>query len=256
MKSDEEEDRREELIPHGIVFAKQDILNPYHQHICHAKTHSSFTENRVLLTESHVLFNDGRPLTFLDPRQSPLPEVMRNPWLPVRDQLRIARLSIRRFLALIYKQFLRQQWRGMVDTLSPQDDARHHFYWHNEAFCYLDPCYPFFLQGFQQRCVHYDTESCSPCQGIPTWNPLLTANEDEFLYHVASLFETEGRGELSNCLRYVRGAKPIMAKEMQAMFANGYVDTGVFYDDEGRQRALRGDEHDLHYYDEHDEEMY
>ncbi len=122
----------------------------------------------------------------------------------------------------------------MVDTLSPQDDAWHFLYWHNDAFRYLDPRYPFFLQGFQQWCVHYDSKSCSPHQGNPPRNPLLTANEDEFLYHTASLFETEGQGKLSNCLRYVQGAKLIMAEEMRALFANGYVDAGVFYDDEGR----------------------
>ncbi|PBK85963.1 hypothetical protein ARMGADRAFT_1035944 [Armillaria gallica] len=92
--------------------------------------------------------------------------------------------------------------------------------------------------------------------GNLTRNPLFTANEDKFLYHAASLFETEGQGELSNSLRYVRGAMPIMAEEMRALFANGYVDAGVFYHDEGRHQAFHGDEHDLHYYDEEDEEMY
>lgn len=144
----------------------------------------------------------------------------------------------------------------MVDTLSPQDDARHFLYWHHEAFRYLDPRYPFFLQGFQQRCVHYDAETCQPRQGKLPWNPLLTPNEDEFLYHAASLFESEGRGELANCIRHTQGARPVMAAEMRELFEKGYVDVAVFYNNEGRHRAFRGDEHDLHYYDEDNEEMY
>ncbi len=193
MKPDEEDIILEGLIPRGIVFARRDSLTLYYPHIQQAKTHPSFTE-------SCTLSDDGRPLTFLDPRQSPVADAKLNPWLPVPDQLRIACLSIHHFLGLIYKQFLRQQWRSMVDTLSPQDDARHFLYWHNEAFHYLNPRYPFLLQGFQQQCIHCDPDSCSPCQGLPTRNPLLTANEDEFLYHVASLFETEEWGELSNSL--------------------------------------------------------
>ncbi|SJL18085.1 uncharacterized protein ARMOST_21657 [Armillaria ostoyae] len=116
MRPDSEEDRPEELVPRGIVFTRRDVLTPYQYHIRYAKNYPSFAE-------SCTLFNDGRPLTFLDPQQSPLPEAKKNPWMPVQDQIRIARLGIRRFLGLIYKQFLRQEWRGMVDTLSPQDDA-------------------------------------------------------------------------------------------------------------------------------------
>ncbi len=47
-----------------------------------------------------------------------------------------------------------------------------------------------------------------------------------------------------------------MASKMWELFEKGYVDTAVFYDNEGRHRAFCGDEHDLHYYDEDDEEMY
>ncbi|KAK0239387.1 hypothetical protein EDD85DRAFT_787678 [Armillaria nabsnona] len=110
---------------------------------------------------------------------------------------------------------LRQQWRGMVDTLSHK--------------------------------MMLDTSSTGTMKPFVT-STLVTC----FFFKDFS----NGRGELSNTLRYVRGAKPIMADEMRTMFTTGYIDAGVFYDDEGRYRAFHGDEHDLHYYDEEDEEMY
>lgn len=75
-KPDRDENRPEGLMPHAIVLASRDELNPYLPHIRYAKNHATFTE-------SCVLFDDERPLTFLDPRQSPLSEVRQNPWLPI-----------------------------------------------------------------------------------------------------------------------------------------------------------------------------
>jgi hypothetical protein len=39
---------------------------------------------------------------------------------------------------------------------------------------------------------------------FPPKNALLSVEEDEFLYHVAELFEFDGRTELVNNIRYIR----------------------------------------------------
>ncbi|PBK90540.1 hypothetical protein ARMGADRAFT_1082794 [Armillaria gallica] len=202
--------------------------------------------------ETYKILDGDPPFTFLDAAITEIPEVYLNPWRPVLSHLRIIRIFLHRFLGLVCKQFFLQQWRRAIDRLSLEDDARHYLYWHCDSFRYLEPSFPTYLQGFNHRCMHVDSEAGSLRTTCPPRNPFLTANEDELLYHAVSLFEFEGRGELANCIRYAQGVRPILSEQARVLFEQGFVEPINFYDAEGRHCAFRGDELDLQYYDEVD----
>ncbi len=100
--------------------------------------------------------------------------------------------------------------------------------------------------------MHIDSKISGLCTTHPPRNPFLTTSEDELLYHVASLFEFEGRGKLANCIWYAQGAEPILPEQVRVLFKQGYVEPIDFYDTEGQHRAFHGDELDLQYYDKVD----
>ncbi len=231
--------------PRVLVFLKPDEMVTGKEHVADAVR----TQENL---ETYKILDGDPPFTFLDAAITTIPEVYLNPWRPVLSHLRIVRLFIHRFLGLVCKQFFSQQWRRAIDRLSPKDDARHFLYWHCDSFRYLEPSFPTYLQGFNHRCMHVDSEAGGLRTTRPPRNPFLTANEDELLYHAASLFEFEGRGELANCIRYARGVKPILSEQARVLFEQGFVEPIDFYDGEGRHRAFRGDELDLQYYDEVD----
>ncbi|SJL12003.1 uncharacterized protein ARMOST_15419 [Armillaria ostoyae] len=203
-------------------------------------------------TQTYSLLEDDGPYTFLDNTKSIDSSVRTSPWGPVISKIRVVRICIRRLIGLIVKQLILSQWRDSIDRLSPEDDTRHYFYRHCKSFRYLDGRYTSYMQGFNCRCVHNDPQTGTPREPRIPRNPLLTVDEDELLFHAAAIFEHEGCGELSNNIRFARGGECFMADEVRKLFEQGYVDSTIYYDDEGHHRSFRGDEYDLHYYDEED----
>ncbi|KAK0445052.1 uncharacterized protein EV420DRAFT_1648572 [Desarmillaria tabescens] len=231
--------------PRVLIFLRSEEMKPGKEHIANA------LRNRETL-ETYKPLDDEPAYSFLDPNQSPFSEVFKNPWIPIIAHIRIVRLFIHRLLGLICKQFLTMQWRRAVDRLSPEDKARHFLYYHNDIFHYLLPSLPSYFQGFHHRCLHVNPSTNTLRVDVLPRNPLLTANEDKFIFHAASLFEFEGRGELANALRFAHAAEPILPMEVRALFTQGYAEPVEYYDCEGRHCAFRGDELDLCYYSEED----
>ncbi|KAK0435519.1 hypothetical protein EV421DRAFT_1740173 [Armillaria borealis] len=207
--------------PRVLIFMRPEEMMPGREHIADA------LRNRDAL-ETYKPLDDEPAYSFLDPTKSPIPEVYKNPWIP----------------------FLTAQWRRAVDRLSPEDEAHHFLYSHHDIFRYLEPGIPSYFQGFHHRCLHINPTSGTLWSPLPSRNPLLTANEDEFIYHAVALFEFEGRGELANALRFAHAAEPILPAEVRMLFSNGYVEPIKYYNAQGRQCAFRGDQLDLSYYAE------
>ena len=72
-------------------------------------------------------------------------------------------------------------------------------------------------------------------------NPLLTAEEDEFLHHASYVFEGIGDLELANTLRRVRAAVPFMSEHASLLFDAGYLTPMTQYDNQGGKYALLWD---------------
>jgi hypothetical protein len=70
----------------------------------------------------------------------------------------------------------------------------------------LDRSQAIIFQGFSHNCIHVDKTSWIPPYPIrkpfPPKNALLSVEEDEFLCHVAELFDFDRRTELVNNIRY------------------------------------------------------
>ncbi|KAK0241282.1 hypothetical protein EDD85DRAFT_948367 [Armillaria nabsnona] len=228
--------------PGVVVFLEKWELRPVQDHVAAGKRLRSFTK-------THHFFRNDVPYTFLDITKSKNSAVRANPWRPVANELCRIRIVIRRFIGLIVKQFTLSQWRDAVDRLSPQDDTRHFFYFHNESLQYIDGRFTSYMQGFNHRCYHNDPQPGSLREARQPRNPLLTVSEDEFLYHAAAMFEHEGQSELANHIRYAQGGQPFMADEARILFEEGYIDATIYYNDDGHHRSFWGDEYDLRYYD-------
>ncbi|KAK0433676.1 hypothetical protein EV421DRAFT_1741364 [Armillaria borealis] len=192
--------------PWVIVFLKLGEMMPGKEHIAEA------VHNQENL-ETYKILEADPPFTFLNVAIMDIPDVYLNPWCPVLSHLHIIRIFIHWFLSLICKQFLSQQWCRAIDWLSPEDDAWHHFYWHNKLFCFLEPSFPTYLQGFNHQCMHIDSEAGGLHTVSPPRNPFLTA-------HV--------------------------------LFEQGFIEPISYYDVEERHHAFHSDELDLQYYDEMD----
>ncbi len=171
--------------PHVLIFMRPEEMMPGREHIADAM------RNRDML-ETYKPLDDEPAYSFLDPKQSQIAEVFKNPWIPVINHICIIRLFIHQLLGLLTKRFLTAQWCRAVDRLSPEDEARHFLYYHNDLFRYLSPGIPSYFQGFHHRCLHVNPMSGTLRMPLPSHNPLLTAIEDKFIYHAAALFEFEG----------------------------------------------------------------
>jgi hypothetical protein len=66
-------------------------------------------------------------------------------------------------------------------------------------------------------------------------NALLSVEEDELLYHVAELFEFDGRTEL---VKYIRDGPLLMNDDARTLLDHGYLDPLSFYDKDGQKRAM------------------
>ncbi|KAK0462391.1 uncharacterized protein EV420DRAFT_1639608 [Desarmillaria tabescens] len=103
-KEDVIEDENRLPPPPSILrfFKKKDLL-PWQPHIKEAKQRPLHLETLKLM--------DGDPgYTFLDVTRTSTLEILNNPWLPAINDIRIARICIHRFLGLIAKQFLNENW--------------------------------------------------------------------------------------------------------------------------------------------------
>ena len=170
--------------------------------------------------------NSGLALRFACPYANEYDMVAFNAWNPRIAKLREARAYILEGIKLIVSYLLNPRLRQLIDIY--EDDLKHYFYHHCHLFRFIDPRKPPFMQGFTFECIHLDDCTIEypppPRKALPSRNPLLGEEEDEFLHHVSRIFENLGKVELTNAIRQVRGVIPFMAEEVRILFKAGYID--------------------------------
>ncbi|KAK0246513.1 hypothetical protein EDD85DRAFT_784123 [Armillaria nabsnona] len=194
--------------PGVVVFLEKWEPRPVQDHVAAGKRLRSFTE-------THHFFRNDALYTFLDITKSKNSVIHANPWRPVANELRRIQILIRRFIGLIVKQFTLSQWRDTVDRLSPQDDTRHFFYFHNE-----DSIAVAITMTLNQGHFAKPSNPKTCCSPSVKMNSYITP---------AAMFEHEGWGELANHIRYARRGQPFMADEARILFEEGYIRYNFVY---------------------------
>ncbi|KAJ8699695.1 hypothetical protein PTI98_002789 [Pleurotus ostreatus] len=128
-----------------------------------------------------------------------------NPWNVKIIYLQRIRIDILQFFReLIYYVFT-PEFRRFIDSPQAPSDMRHYFYHHCAFFRFLDYHIPLF-QGFSCECIHPEVGSShtwTERQPNPPRNPLLTAEEDEFLHHISEYFEYQEVIQMANTCRHL-----------------------------------------------------
>jgi hypothetical protein len=134
----------------------------------------------------------------------------------------------------------------MVDSLPQDHPSVHYFYHHCYAFRYIKANQVTPMQGFRHICYHSLTSPDDEgtiylrCPLQPD-NPLLTWQEDEFLYHASVILARFGRHELANNLRDLRTSNLELKEHIVELFNNGYIDPLHMFDSSGKRRPIRWD---------------
>jgi hypothetical protein len=173
------------------------------------------------------------------------PSVRNNVLVHSITALRILRRRINTGIRLLARLFLTPDWRDRVDA--HPGDARHYFYRHCHIFRYLDKHRQILYQGYYANCIHLDRTAPTPRprQARPPINPLITADEDEFLAQAANVMELGRKGELANIIRRFRRTSLPHAKAAHLLFDHLYLDTVNQTDMNGIRRAIIWNDGDL-----------
>ncbi|SJL01185.1 uncharacterized protein ARMOST_04503 [Armillaria ostoyae] len=204
--------------PWVIIFLKPGEMMPGKEHIAEA------VRNQENLKTYKILDGDP-PFTFLNVAIMEIPGVYLNPWHPILSHLHIIQIFIHRFLGLVCKQFLSQQWRQAIDRLSPEDDVRYYFVsW---------------IQASPLTFKASITGACMLIVKLVVYAPLALLATRSLLRAKMNSF-----------------TMPHLFLNLKAvahvLFEQGFIEPINYYDAEGRHRAFHGDELDLQYYDEVD----
>jgi hypothetical protein len=187
------------------------------------------------------------PIDYHNPEDDPDITIRYNAWIPRIAYLRRIRLHIVNAIRFAALTMLRPEWRARIDEL--EDDIKHYFYHHCHLFRFLERSKPMLFQGYFHNCIHLDRSPGMPPLTIRAplipHNPLLSPEEDEFLAHVATIYELEGRGEIVNNIRYVRDGIMFMPQDASILFNHGYLDPISFFDSNGYKRAIPWNHLDL-----------
>jgi hypothetical protein len=179
------------------------------------------------------------------PRADIDPRIRRNRWTSDIAILRRIRRNITDGIRLLAQLLLTLKWRDHVDAC--MGDIKHYFYHHCHIFRYLDNDRQVLNQGFYFNCIHLDYTAPTPVERKPmeTENPLITAEEEEFLTQAANILEVEQRGELVNTIRNLMHATIPLPDHARLLFESSYLDPTDFTDSHGRRRAIVWAESDL-----------
>jgi hypothetical protein len=172
-------------------------------------------------------------------------KMLDNTWVPRIRTLRAIRRLINEGIRFLAKLLLTQKWRDRVDCL--MNDTRHYFFYHCHIFRYIDNSRQVLYQGFYQRCVHLDYSQPTPKERLPLTplNPLITADEDEFLAQAANIFEINQLTDLVNAIRRFRGQFLPHEDDARALLAAMYLDPDSYMDNHGARRAIIWRDSDL-----------
>ncbi|KDQ28330.1 hypothetical protein PLEOSDRAFT_1104996 [Pleurotus ostreatus PC15] len=164
-----------------------------------------------------------------------------NPWNVKIIYLRRIRIDILQFFReLIYYVFT-PEFRRFIDSPQAPSDMRHYFYHHCAFFRFLDYHIPLLFQGFSCECIHPEVGSShtwTERQPNPPRNPLLTAEEDEFLHHISEYFEYQEVIRMANTCRHLREISYFLSSHVRSLFVHGYLDPDYIFDGQNNRRAI------------------
>ncbi|RDB17045.1 hypothetical protein Hypma_002038 [Hypsizygus marmoreus] len=121
-----------------------------------------------------------------------------------------------------------------INMLDSKSDLVHFFFYHCPFFCLLDPHIPLTHQGFLCRCLHFEYATLSQaryqCKPHLPCNSVITAEEDEFLYHAANLFKMRGSFEVTNSMCHIYETVPFLPDHAFNLFDAGYLSSIHHFD--------------------------
>ena len=170
-----------------------------------------------------------------------------NPWNPKILVLRKARIYAEEGMRRLAQFMVLPQIREFVDNFPKGNPTTHYFYHHCHIFRYIEALNPHLIQtlGFNAECHHYDPVGPEghrnnrrirkPNRPV---NPLLTVEEDEFLYHCAIVFEVLRLVDIAGELIGVRQAVPYLPDHAWILFDSDYLTPCQSFDDFGNKFPL------------------
>ncbi|KAF5385194.1 hypothetical protein D9615_001517 [Tricholomella constricta] len=156
---------------------------------------------------------------------------------PVINSFREARSLIDDGIRATCLDFLAPEFRLYLNTVDDSRGTRHYFRYHCPYFRIFDTTRPYIQQGFATECIHYDYPS--PIMVLRAErteqprNPLLSDDEDEFLYHAAKVYESRANQEVANAMRRLRDCVPYLPDHVFLLFDYGYLHSIHHFDNNG-----------------------
>jgi hypothetical protein len=173
-----------------------------------------------------------------------------SPWASRIYILRKCRDVIEMGLWLGTQYFLQPEMKRYIDNECKYSDTVHFLYHHCPFMRYIDPRATPQFQGFHLRCRHFNYYSSHlkrvEAPPLTSKNPLLTSEEDEFLYHLARVCESRGEIRAARAARALREARPITYSDhARKLFHHRYLSTIKHFDHQGTPYPLMWEQGDV-----------
>jgi hypothetical protein len=235
---------------HYKIFPSPPVLTyaaePFHDMIIPDLAQLLLQENATTMEISFG--NDGvtPDIPYLNVLKNEHPTVKQNPWIHDIRLLRYTRYVYLFCIQGISKLLVRKSWRLKVDALPEDHATKHYMYHHNPFFRYLS-LNKIDHQGFNHICYHLDGNPMHDRRPLfirnPRLhpNPLLTWEEDEFLFHASIIFALFDKPEMATALRLNRDVNVFMKEYIRELLDAGYLDPLSYFDKQGRHRPIRWD---------------
>ncbi|KAJ7576184.1 hypothetical protein C8J56DRAFT_1062302 [Mycena floridula] len=130
----------------------------------------------------------------------------------------------------------------ILEEIKLNTTAGHYWTFHCPYIRIIDNCYSEHFQGMNWECYHLDALANVQTQIllrklIPTHNPFITEDEDEFLYYCAKVIN-ETSVNLGNTIRGLCEVDMLMAEDVRVLLNFNHLDHMRFYDRFGKKYPM------------------
>ncbi|KAJ7572873.1 hypothetical protein C8J56DRAFT_904691 [Mycena floridula] len=130
----------------------------------------------------------------------------------------------------------------ILEEIKLNTTAGHYWTLHCPYIRIIDNRYSEHFQGMNRECYHLDSLANVQTQillrkPIPTHNPFITEDEDEFLYYCAKVID-ETSVNLGNTIRGLREVDMLMAEDIRVLLNFNHLDHMRFYDRFGKKYPM------------------
>ncbi|KAJ7572608.1 hypothetical protein C8J56DRAFT_905188 [Mycena floridula] len=193
------------------------------------------------VNENEMLWS--RKDEYLSTEKSNKVEVKCNAWTEHRWSLRRIRnetVEILQELILILEEPFNMS--VILEEIKLNTTAGHYWTLHCPYIRIIDNRYSEHFQGMNRECYHLDSLANVQTQillrkPIPTHNPFITEDEDEFLYYCAKVID-ETSVNLGNTIRGLREVDMLMAEDIRVLLNSNHLDHMRFYDRFGKKYPM------------------